>query len=65
MIHLNALQVRLSNERVRLASSKTKQERELRAVWIVQIEKEIRCEETRTFNDMDMTDDELLAALAE
>lgn len=37
--HLDALNLRLSNERVRLANAKTDSERTLRAVWIQQIEK--------------------------
>lgn len=39
--HLNALQLRLSNERVRQQEAKTTAEKELRAVWIKQIENEI------------------------
>jgi hypothetical protein len=41
MDHLDALELRLSNERIRLASATSPQERELRAVWVKQIEKEI------------------------
>jgi hypothetical protein len=63
--HLNALQLHLSNERNYLAKAKTDGERELRKVWITQIEKEIRVEETTTFSDTEMTDDELLKALSE
>lgn len=66
--HLNALNLRLSNERVRLAAAKTQSERELRAVWVAQIEKEIAFEQSHTFSDSvveDMSDDELLAALSE
>jgi hypothetical protein len=63
--HLNALRVRLSNERVRLANAKTAGERELRAVWVAGIEKEIQFEENHTFSDTEMSDDELLAALTE
>ncbi len=65
MTHLNALQIRLSNERNSLAKAKTQGERGLRKVWISQIEKEIGVEETTTFSDtvVEMTDDELLAAL--
>lgn len=54
--HLDALQLRLSHERDRLARAKTEQEREMRRVWVAQIEKEIGLER-------DMTDDELLAEL--
>lgn len=42
--HLNALQLRLSHERSYLAAAKSDGERELRSVWIVQIEREIACE---------------------
>jgi hypothetical protein len=41
MTHLDALQLRLSNERMRLDDAKTEGERKLRSVWIRQIEKEI------------------------
>lgn len=63
--HLNALNLRLSNERNYLAKAKTENEKALRKVWIAQIEKEIRTEETTTFSDTapGMTDDELLAEL--
>lgn len=63
--HLNALQVRLSNERNYLAKAKTENEKALRKVWIAQIEKEIAFEKSHTFSDteIEMTDDELLAAL--
>lgn len=63
--HLNALQLRLSNERGYLARAKTENEKALRKVWIAQIEKEIAFEQTHTFSDSisEMTDDELLQAL--
>lgn len=76
--HLNALQTRLSNERARLASAKTDQERAMRSVWVAQCEKEIARETAREWSDspsgqsaaryfdaieVDMSDDELLAAL--
>jgi hypothetical protein len=61
--HLNALNLRLSNERIRFEADKS----EIRAVWIKQIEKEIRDEEAFLAKsgtiEIDMTDDELLAAL--
>lgn len=65
MTHLNALQLRLSNERNYLAQAKTEGERELRKVWIAQIEKEISREQTTEFSDpvTKMSDDELLAEL--
>jgi len=67
MTHLNALQVRLSNERNYLAKAKTEGEKALRKIWISQIEKEIAFEKSHTFSDteVEMTDDELLAALTE
>lgn len=60
--HLNALNLRLSNERSRLAESKTKGEKELRKVWISQIEKEI-AQEANFAQEVDLSDDELLAEL--
>ena len=41
MTHLESLQLRLSNERARLAAAKTEGERNLRAVWVAQLEREI------------------------
>ena len=65
--HLNALRVRLSHERGYLATTITEGERELRRVWIAQIEREIAQEEKFLSISGDalvaMTDDELLAAL--
>lgn len=63
MTHLNALELRLSNERGYLASAKTESERELRRVWIAQIEKEIAGERAFVAKQDDMSDDELLAEL--
>lgn len=63
MTHLNALELRLSNERCYLASAKTEGERELRRVWIAQIEKEIAGERAFIAKQVDMTDDEILAEL--
>lgn len=63
MTHLNALQVALSNERSRLANAKTAGERELRAVWVRQLEKEVATEEIN-FPACELSDDELLAELA-
>lgn len=66
--HLAALETRLSHERGYLAAAKTAGERALRSVWIAQIEKEIAGEKKFLGIDdadlLDMTDDELLAALA-
>jgi len=42
--HLDALNLRLSNERVRLSQAKTQNEIELRTVWVKGIEKEIKSE---------------------
>lgn len=64
--HLAALELRLSNERVRLASAKSDQERRLREVWVRQIENEILREKHGSYFDSienDMSTDELLAAL--
>lgn len=67
MTHLNALQLRLSNERVYLAKAKSEGERELRKVWVSQIEDEISAEIAflgKTAGpEIEMTDDELLAEL--
>lgn len=63
MTHLNALELRLSNERGYLANAKTEGERELRRVWIAQIEKEIAGEQAFIAKQDDMSDDELLAEL--
>jgi hypothetical protein len=69
MTHLNALQVRLSHERDYLAKAKTQKEIELRTVWIAQIEKEIANEYKflglEPAAEIEMSDDELLAALSE
>jgi len=67
--HLVALQTRLSHERARLANAKTAKERELRAVWVAQAEKELAGE--LRFLGMsdtapaDIDDTDLLAALLE
>jgi len=65
--HLSALRTRLSHERDYLARAKTQGERDLRTVWIAQIEREIE-KETAFIGVTEtelpaMTDDELLAAL--
>ena len=65
--HLDALELRLSSERIRLNSAKTEPEKALRTVWIEQIEKEIEGE--KAFLGIiepdlsDFSDDDLLAAL--
>lgn len=62
MTHLDALELRLSNERIRLAEAKTQQERKLRNVWIKQIEEEIAAE--RKHDDAEqLSIDELAAEL--
>lgn len=66
--HLNALELRLSHERERLAAEKRADRRKLRAVWVAQIEREIESE--RRFLGLnneaviEMSDDELLAELS-
>lgn len=42
--HLDALNLNLSNERTRLTNAKSSQEKELRTVWVNQLEKEIAAE---------------------
>jgi len=42
--HLHALELHLSNERVRLAQASSAQEREIRSVWVTQLEREIEGE---------------------
>jgi len=65
--HLTALETRLHNENGYLAAAKSDGERELRKVWIAQIEREIARE--RQFLGLgedvatELTDDELLAEL--
>lgn len=69
--HLNALELHLSNERVRLSNATTESEKAMRKVWVAQLEKEIDCEkkllntqpETMDLGDMDLTDEELLRQL--
>jgi hypothetical protein len=63
MTHLNALLMNLSNERIRLSNAKTQSERDLRTVWVKQLEKEVASEE-KFVGENQMSDDELLAALA-
>jgi hypothetical protein len=63
--HLDALLLRLSHERARLAASKSQKEREHRTVWAAGIEREIAAEYKflgiEPFND---DDDELLRQLS-
>lgn len=62
MTHLESIELRRSNERMRLISAKTNSERELRAVWVDQLEKEIAGE--RQFVAAEIDDDALLAELS-
>lgn len=62
MDHLSVLQLRLSNERMRLAQATNQGEIDLRTVWIKQMEKEIAGELEFEF-DNNMTDEELLKEL--
>lgn len=62
MTHLDALELRLSHERARFAKDNS----ELRAVWITQLEREIAQERAFLGIDAtlpDMSDNELLAEL--
>lgn len=69
--HYFSLSHRLDNEKKRLENAKTKHEKELRAVWVKQLEKEIESEKQflqskclTVENNVDtMTDDELLEEL--
>ena len=64
--HLEALELRLSHERVRLANEKSEYGRALRKVWVAGIEKEIAQEMKflgLTEENVNMTDDELLQEL--
>lgn len=66
--HLNALELRLSHEREYLRAARTENEKQMRNVWISQIEKEIADE--RRFLEMpkndpiaEISDAELLESL--
>jgi hypothetical protein len=72
--HLAALETRLSHERAYLAQATKSSEIELRKVWIAQIEREIAAEIAflakrgvivRTDHADDISDDDLLASLAD
>jgi hypothetical protein len=63
MDHLSALQLRLSNERIRLSQTTNKAEIELRTVWVKQLEKEVDGEYKFLNKDNAMSDDELLKEL--
>lgn len=67
--HLFALQARLSSERARFLEAKTDGDRNLRAVWISQVEREIYFEYQflgiqPDQPPADLTDEELLAELS-
>lgn len=66
--HLNALEVNLSNERVRLYNAKTCAERDLRSVWVSQLEREVAKEKefigyVEPAGISGMSEDELMAEL--
>ena len=60
--HINALLINLSNERARLSMAKTQAEIDLRTVWVRQLEREVKDEET-FIEQVEITDDELLSLL--
>lgn len=66
-IHLDALNVNLSNEKIRLETAQSEIERQMRRVWIAQLEKEVAAE--RAFLGLSIesaeciNDDDLLAEL--
>lgn len=67
MTHLEHLRLGLSNARARLAEAKTESERRIREVWVAQAEREIEGElrflGLPADDDVQMTDDELMAEL--
>lgn len=63
MDHLSALQLRLSNERIRLSQATNKDEIALRSVWVKQMEKEVQGEVEFLNQRDDLTADELLKEL--
>jgi len=63
MDHLSALQLSLSNERIRLSQATNKGEIEMRKVWVKQLEKEIEGEYKFLNKNNAMSDDELLKEL--
>lgn len=62
MKHIDALKFRLHIEKTCLSLAKSKKEKELRKVWIAQIEKEI-ASESQFVECKEMTVDELAAEL--
>ena len=63
MDHLSALQLRLSNERIRLSQATNKDEIALRSAWVKQMEKEVQGEIEFLSQCDDLTADELLKEL--
>ena len=63
MDHLAALEISLSNERVRLGEAKTEEEKKLRQVWVNQLEKEVDAERGFLEIKTNLTDEELLKEL--
>ena len=67
--HLNTLETHLSHERSRLANAKTVEEKAMRCVWVVQLEKEIAGEknllgvESEAESTENLTNDQLLSQL--
>lgn len=64
--HLLALETRLFNEKEYLLASKTDFEKEMRSVWVSQMEKEIKDEKMFLGIDnevLEISDEELLKAL--
>lgn len=61
--HLDTLQLRLSNERMRLNAARTERERTIRRVWVAQLEREIAGEVAFLADDTKQTDEQLLADL--
>lgn len=66
MTHLDALELRASNERGYIKAAKTYKEKQLREIWLNQINKEISIEKEKFFyNDLpEMSDEDLLAELS-
>ena len=61
MNHLDILELRLSNERLRLSRATSQNERAIRQVYVNQMTREADAE--RQFLQVDMTDDELMKEL--
>lgn len=63
MTHMECLELRLSNEKIRLSHSKTPIEIKLRKIWIHQIQKEIKMEVGFEKSDSQLSDEDLLNQL--